>query len=370
MQEQEKSAPPTKPYLRIERLKKQFSNFWALKDISLEVFPGEFVCFLGPSGCGKTTLLRAIAGLDIQTSGRIFQADKEISNLPASQRDCGIVFQSYALFPNLTVAENVGYGLVSRRMPRVEIANRVTDLLRLVGLPDSGPKFPAQLSGGMQQRVALARALALSPGLLLLDEPLSALDARVRAYLRMEIRHLHKRLGVTTIMVTHDQEEALTMADRIVVMNQGVIEQVGTPLEVYREPNSAFVADFVGKTNLLPGIVVRPGLVRYGAMDLSCGLDIKPGPGSDVTLAIRPEDVVVRNVSANAENTFAVRVAEIEFLGSFCRVGLSMNGDKPALLADFSINTVRDLSIIEGMDILVGLPSERIRVFPGAPKQL
>jgi len=369
MQEQETPARP-KPYLRIERLKKQFGNFWALKDISLEIFPGEFVCFLGPSGCGKTTLLRAIAGLDIQTSGRIFQADKEISNLPASHRDFGIVFQSYALFPNLTVAENVGYGLVSRRMRRVEIATRVTDLLRLVGMPDSGPKFPAQLSGGMQQRVALARALALSPGLLLLDEPLSALDARVRAYLRMEIRHLHKRLGVTTIMVTHDQEEALTMADRIVVMNQGVIEQVGTPLEVYREPNSAFVADFVGKTNLLPGIVVRPGLVRYRTMDLSCSLDIKPGPGSDVTLAIRPEDVVVRNVDANAENTFAVRVAEIEFLGSFCRVGLSINGDKPALLADFSINTVRDLSITEGMDMLVGLPSERIRVFPGAPKQL
>jgi len=368
MQEKD-AANSSEPYLRIERLKKQFGNFWALKDISLKIFPGEFVCFLGPSGCGKTTLLRAIAGLDIQTSGRIFQADKEISNLPASQRDFGIVFQSYALFPNLTVAENVGYGLASRRMAKVEISTRVADLLRLVGLPDSGPKYPAQLSGGMQQRVALARALALSPGLLLLDEPLSALDARVRAYLRLEIRHLHKRLGVTTIMVTHDQEEALTMADRIVVMNQGVIEQVGTPLQVYREPTSAFVADFVGKTNLLPGIVVKPGLVRYGNMDLSCDVDIQPGPGSDVTLAIRPEDVVVRNVDANAINTFAVRVAEMEFLGSFCRVGLALNGDaKPALLADFSINTVRDLSITEGMQMLVGMPSERIRVFPGAPK--
>lgn len=369
MRMQEKDAqPPQQPYLRIEHLTKQFGNFWALKELSLEVFPGEFVCFLGPSGCGKTTLLRAIAGLETQTSGRIFQADREISNLPASQRDFGIVFQSYALFPNLTVADNVGYGLVSRRMAKVEIATRVADLLRLVGLPDSGPKYPAQLSGGMQQRVALARALALSPGLLLLDEPLSALDARVRAYLRQEIRHLHKRLGVTTIMVTHDQEEALTMADRIVVMNHGVIEQVGTPMEVYREPASAFVADFVGKTNLLAGIVVKPGLVRYGAMNLSCDIDIRPGPGSEVTLAIRPEDVVVRNVDANAENTFAVRVAEMEFLGSFCRVGLSIDGGKPALLADFSINTVRDLSISEGMDMLVGLPAERIRVFPGAPQ--
>ncbi len=244
------------PYLRIERLTKQFGAFAALKDISLEIFPGEFICFLGPSGCGKTTLLRAIAGLDIQTSGRIFQGDKEISTLPASRRDFGIVFQSYALFPNLTVAANVGYGLVSRGMARVEIRTRVDDLLRLVGLPEAGRKYPAQLSGGQQQRVAVARALALSPGLLLLDEPLSALDARVRAHLRSEIRRLHQRLEVTTIMVTHDQEEALTMADRIVVMNQGVIEQIGTPTEVYRKPASAFVADFVGTTNFLPGVVV------------------------------------------------------------------------------------------------------------------
>ena len=365
---QKTASAGTTPYLRIERLKKQFGAFWALKDVSLEILAGEFVCFLGPSGCGKTTLLRAIAGLDIQTSGRIFQADKEISNLPASQRDFGIVFQSYALFPNLTVAANVGYGLVSRKLPRVEIATRVTDLLRLVGMPDAGPKYPAQLSGGQQQRVALARALALSPGLLLLDEPLSALDARVRSYLRIEIRRLHQRLGVTTIMVTHDQEEALTMADRIVVMNHGVIEQVGTPMEVYRKPASAFVADFVGTTNFLPGVVVKPGLVRFGAIDLACGLDIQPGPGSDVTLAIRPEDVVVRNLAADAANTFPVRVAEIEFLGSFCRVGLKLNGsDKPALVADFSINTVRDLAIAEGQYIQIGLPAERIRVFPRAP---
>ena len=370
MQEKKPKADAP-PYLRIERLKKQFGNFSALKDISLDIFPGEFVCFLGPSGCGKTTLLRAIAGLDIQTSGRIFQADREISNLPASQRDFGIVFQSYALFPNLTVAANVGYGLVSRRLPKVEIATRVDELLKLVGLPDSGPKYPAQLSGGMQQRVALARALALSPGLLLLDEPLSALDARVRAYLRIEIRRLHERLGVTTIMVTHDQEEALTLADRIVVMNAGVIEQVGTPVEVYRKPASAFVADFVGTTNFLAGIVVKPGCVRFGSIDLACDLDIQPGPGQDVTLAIRPEDVVVRNVTADMPNTVRVRVAHIEFLGAFCRVDLAVNGDngKPALVADFSINVVRDLSITDGQELLIALPPERIRVFPAAPKQ-
>ena len=365
-----KSATGAAPasYLKIERLTKQFGSFTALKDISLEIFLGEFVCFLGPSGCGKTTLLRAIAGLDVQTSGRIFQGGKEISNLPASQRDFGIVFQSYALFPNLSVAANVGYGLVSHGLPKVEIKTRVNDLLRLVGLPDSGGKYPAQLSGGQQQRIAVARALALSPGLLLLDEPLSALDARVRAHLRVEVRRLHQRLGVTTIMVTHDQEEALTMADRIVVMNQGVIEQIGSPTEIYRKPASAFVADFVGTTNFLPGVVAGPGHVRFGEINLACDLDIRLGPGNDVTLAIRPEDVVIRNIGPSTPNTFTARVAEIEFLGSFCRVGLAVNGGDPSLVADFSINAVRDLAIAEGKSMPVALPPDRLRVFPRAPQ--
>ncbi len=360
------------PYLRIERLNKQFGAFTALKDISLEIPAGEFVCFLGPSGCGKTTLLRAIAGLDIQSSGRIFQAGKDISALPSSHRDFGIVFQSYALFPNLTVSANVGYGLVSRGLPKVEIETRVNELLQLVGLPDSGRKYPAQLSGGQQQRIALARALALSPGLLLLDEPLSALDARVRSHLRVEIRRLHQRLGVTTIMVTHDQEEALTMADRIVVMNHGVIEQVGTPTEVYRRPASAFVADFVGTTNFLTAVVAGPGHVRLGDINLACDLDVHFGPGNDVTLAIRPEDVVVRNIGPATPNTFDARIAEIEFLGSFCRVGLAINGElaggPPALVADFSINAVRDLAIAEGKIMPVALPPDRLRVFPRPPQ--
>jgi len=357
------------PYLRIERLVKQFGSFTALKDISLQIQPGEFVCFLGPSGCGKTTLLRAIAGLDIQTSGRIFQAGKEISTLPASKRDFGIVFQSYALFPNLTVEANVAYGLVSRGgVSKVEVKTRVADLLQLVGMPEAARKYPAQLSGGQQQRVALARALALSPGLLLLDEPLSALDARVRAHLRGEIRHLHQRLKITTIMVTHDQEEALTMADRIVVMNQGVIEQVGTPTEVYRKPSSAFVADFVGTTNFLPALVTGPATVRYAGIDLSCELDIRPGVGHDVTLAVRPEDIVVRGVTAGTPNSFTAHVADVEFLGSFCRVELKVSGGASNLLADFSINLVRDLAISEGMDLMLAMPPERLRVFPRAPQ--
>src|SRR3984885_9686917 len=225
-------------FLRIRKLEKRFGHFTALKDIELDVLQGEFVCFLGPSGCGKTTLLRAIAGLDPQTSGTIRQKGRDVSALPPAQRDFGIVVQSYALFPNLTVADNVGYGLVCRRQARGAVGKRVNELLALVGLPDSGPKYPAQLSGGQQQRVALARALATSPGLLLLDEPLSALDARVRLRLRHEIKALQRTLGVTTIMVTHDQEEALTMADRIVVMNQGAIDQVGTPQEIYRHPTT------------------------------------------------------------------------------------------------------------------------------------
>jgi iron(III) transport system ATP-binding protein len=356
----------TAPYLRIERLVKQFGAFTALKDVSLEIFPGEFVCFLGPSGCGKTTLLRAIAGLDIQTSGRIFQAGKEISTLPASKRDFGIVFQSYALFPNLTVAANVAYGLVSRGVARVEIQTRVADLLQLVGMPEAARKYPAQLSGGQQQRVALARALALSPGLLLLDEPLSALDARVRARLRSEIRELHQRLKVTTIMVTHDQEEALTMADRIVVMNQGVIEQVGTPSEVYRTPSSAFVADFVGTTNFLPAVVTGSRQVRYAGIELACELDVRPGVGHDVTLAVRPEDIAVRGVSASMPNTFAVRVADVEFLGAFCRAKLAVDGGEGPIVADFSINVMRDLAIDVGKDMLIALPSQWLRVFPRA----
>jgi len=356
------------PYLRIERVVKQFGAFTALRDISLEILPGEFVCFLGPSGCGKTTLLRAIAGLDIQTSGRIFQGGREISTLPASQRDFGIVFQSYALFPNLSVAANVAYGLVSRRVPKVEIQTRVVELLQLVGMPESARKYPAQLSGGQQQRVALARALALSPGLLLLDEPLSALDARVRAHLRSEIRQLHQRLKITTIMVTHDQEEALTMADRIVVMNQGVIEQVGTPTEVYRMPRSAFVADFVGTTNFLPAVVTGASQVRFAGLELACELDVRPGVGHDVTLAVRPEDIAVRGVAANMPNAFPVCVSDVEFLGSFCRVKLDVDGGEAPIVADFSINVVRDMSIVVGKDMLIALPPERLRVFPRAPK--
>jgi len=359
-------AAPLRPaFLRIRDLTKRFGDFTALDRISLDVHEGEFVCFVGPSGCGKTTLLRAIAGLDPQTSGHIEQAGRDVSVLPAAKRDFGIVFQSYALFPNLTAAKNVAYGLENSRLPRAQIQARVRELLELVGLPDQSEKYPAQLSGGQQQRVAVARALATSPGLLLLDEPLSALDAKVRVHLRHEIRQLQRRVGVTTIMVTHDQEEALTVADRIVVMNHGVIEQVGTPVEVYRRPATAFVADFIGVMNFMPAVAVRPGAARAGGLELACDID-GHSVGTGLTLAIRPEDIRVQSVTGNEENAVAVRIAAMEFLGSFFRVDLA--GDAlggVTLRADLAVDVVRRLDLAEGQTLSVVLPRKRLRVYPG-----
>ncbi len=343
-------------YLRISRLTKKFGAFTALDDISLEIVEGEFVCFLGPSGCGKTTLLRAIAGLDIQTTGRIEQNGRDISALPPTKRDFGIVFQSYALFPNLTAAKNVAYGLENARMSRVQIAKRVLELLDLMGLATHGNKYPAQLSGGQQQRVALARALATSPGLLLLDEPLSALDAKVRVHLRHEIKQLQRRLRVTTIMVTHDQEEALTMADRIVVMNLGAIEQVGTPLEIYREPASPFVA----------GTVVREGAVRLGRTELACDVE-GLAAGTEVTLAIRPEDIVVHDDGRSEPNGLTMRVDALAFLGSFFRADLVGDATAGVLLrADLPVDMIRRRGIAEKSKLSVTLPPDRIRIYPGS----
>ena len=306
------------PYLRIEHLTKMFGTFKAIEGISFEVFEGEFVCFLGPSGCGKTTLLRCIAGLDIQTSGRVIQAGEDISILPPTARDFGIVFQSYALFPNLTVYKNLAYGLENRRIKNDAVRKRVEELLKLVGLSGQEAKYPTQLSGGQQQRVALARALATWPGLLLLDEPLSALDAKVRVHLRHEVKQLQRQLGITTIMVTHDQEEALTMADRIVVMDQGIIGQVGTPVEVYRDPATPFVANFVGTMNFLPGRVLSSQRLRLGSIELECsnGLDSLERD-TVVTLCIRPEDLALKSAAHESLNSAEAKVEVLEFLGAF-----------------------------------------------------
>jgi len=360
-------AAPAPPYLAVRDLAKMFGNFVALRDISLGVAKGEFVCFLGPSGCGKTTLLRCIAGLESQTTGYIYQNGREISRAPPAKRDFGIVFQSYALFPNLTVAQNVGYGLRSKRLRGKAIAERVAEMLALVGMPEAGRKYPAQLSGGQQQRVALARALAIEPGLLLLDEPLSALDARVRVHLRHEIKALHRRLGITTVMVTHDQEEALTMADRIVVMNQGVIDQIGTPEQIYRAPTTPFVADFVGTMNALDGVVLAPGRVRVGDAELACDAAQSLASGTLVGVCLRPEDIRVRDLGENAPNRLAARIEEIDFLGAFCRATLTLAAVPGAkLTGDFSINLMRDYALAPGQPLAIVLPPDRLRVFAKA----
>jgi iron(III) transport system ATP-binding protein len=345
-------------FLDLRNIHKAFGAFVALHGINLGIRKGEFVCFLGPSGCGKTTLLRIIAGLEVQTGGEVFQGGRDISRLPPALRDYGIVFQSYALFPNLSVADNVSYGLVNRRTPRAEIRQKVSELLRLVGLPGSEARYPSQLSGGQQQRIALARALATSPGLLLLDEPLSALDALERVRLRQEIRGLQQKLGVTTIMVTHDQEEALSVADRIVVMNHGVIEQVGTPMEVYREPASPFVADFVGKVNAVSGRV-QGGTLQFGAFNMA-----HAGPDREVKVYLRPEDVLARPITDRDEHVFDATIEKIDFLGSFCHVQVTA----PALLAHrltvyLSLNFLAEQSLQAGSTLRLRLLPERIKVF-------
>ena len=349
-------------YLRLEGIRKNFGAFQALHDIQLSIAKGEFVCFLGPSGCGKTTLLRIIAGLETQTAGSIHQAGRDISVLPPAQRDYGIVFQSYALFPNLTVADNVAYGLVNRKQPRADIAKRVDELLKLVGLPGSGPKFPAQLSGGQQQRIALARALATKPGLLLLDEPLSALDALERVRLRQEIRSLQNQLGVTTVMVTHDQEEALSVADRIVVMNHGVIEQVGTPMQVYRDPATPFVADFVGKINVLPGRLHPGRVLQIGASRFECTLDADAA--RDVRVYLRPEDLLARPIAVGDANVFEATIEKIEFLGSSCHVSVrsAENGPQP-LTVYLSLNFIAEQSLAIGSRLPLRVMPERMRFF-------
>ena len=305
-------------YLEVKKLSKSFGLFEAIKNISINIHEGEFVCFLGPSGCGKTTLLRCIAGLETQSTGLVFQKNKDISNLPPSNRDFGIVFQSYALFPNLSVFSNIAYGLINNKWKREDIKKRVDELLDLVNLTEHIKKYPSQLSGGEQQRVALSRALATSPGLLLLDEPLSALDAKVRVFLRKQIRDLQRKLGVTTIMVTHDQEEAQTMADRIFVMNEGEIIQSGTPSEIYTKANSPFIASFIGSMNFIPATIDNSKKVKCNGVEINCNIE-NFKENDSIQLAVRPEEIYFQQENQD-DNVISAKIKEIEFLGSFQRV--------------------------------------------------
>ncbi|MBU6498077.1 MAG: ABC transporter ATP-binding protein [Rhodospirillales bacterium] len=293
--------------LSLDGLRREYGATVAVDRVDLEMQQGELVALLGPSGCGKTTTLRMVAGFVAPTSGRVVIGGRDVTAAPPYARDTGMVFQGYALFPHMSVAENVGFGLEMRRVPRAERGARIAEALRLVRLEGLAERRPAQLSGGQQQRVALARALVVNPAVFLLDEPLSNLDARLRAEVRVEIRALQQRLGLTTLFVTHDQEEALTMADRLVVMQGGRVRQTGTPEEVYERPADLFVAGFIGSCNILRGVVEAPGAFRAGAMALPCA---GGAPGERAALVVRPERIAI-----GPEGRLPGRIDLVTYLG-------------------------------------------------------
>ena len=318
------------PYLTLSNVSKQFGDTYAVQDFNLNVEKGEFVSFLGPSGCGKTTTLRMVAGFENPTDGTITLDGADITNKAPNQRNMGMIFQSYALFPNMTVAQNIGFGLRVRKTGSSEIQDRVKEMVSLVNLEKHVDKFPFQLSGGQQQRVALARALAIRPDVLLLDEPLSALDAKIRVNLRAQIREIQKRLGITAVFVTHDQEEALSISDRIVVMYDGNVEQVGTPFEIYNFPQTPFVANFVGSLNTAVAEVIDPakGLVSVDGVQLVSAAKMDGmQQGDKVRIAIRPERFSFASEVKKANVVDAV-IENITFLGSVVRVHILIGNSK------------------------------------------
>jgi putative spermidine/putrescine transport system ATP-binding protein len=311
-------------YLELHNISKTFGAAGAVADFDLGVERGEFVSFLGPSGCGKTTTLRMIAGFEVPTTGRILLDNKDITSKSPNQRNVGMVFQSYALFPNMTVGKNVGFGLKVRGQPRNDIDARVHEMLDLIKMTHLEKRYPYQLSGGQQQRVALARALAIRPQVLLLDEPLSALDAKIRLELRAEIRRIQRELQITTVYVTHDQEEALSISDRVVVMSAGHIEQVGQPFEIYNFPRTEFVAGFVGTLNQLRVTVVdaAAGRVSLGEQTFHAGGPLEAQDGATVVAMLRPEEL---HFGVNdGENQLHGRVETVTFLGALVRIQLAV----------------------------------------------
>lgn len=314
--------------LALEDIHKHFGSVVAVQNVNLEIPHGRFVCFLGPSGCGKTTLLRLIAGLERPTRGRIVLEEKDITEQPAHRRHFGMVFQSLALFPHLSVGDNIAYSLRVRKVDPSACRRRVEELLELVRMPDLADRHISQLSGGQRQRVAMARALAIEPRLFLLDEPLSALDAKLREDMQLELRMLHQRLGVTTILVTHDQREAMTMSDLIIVMGtDNQVHQMGSPLEIYRNPADTFVADFIGTSNLIKGTCSGSRQVTVSGNTLK--IEAMPegvSPGREVTLSVRPEDISVLPGAQKAENTLEGRVAFVRDVGSTVEIYLECNG--------------------------------------------
>jgi len=302
--------------LSLRGLEKRFGAHAAVHDLSLEVQDGEFMCLLGPSGCGKTTTLRMIGGFETPDGGDIRIDGRAVTALPPERRPTAMVFQRYNLWPHMSVAGNVAFGLRVRRLPKAQIEAKVAEVLALVGLPDAAAKYPHQLSGGQQQRIAVARALVLEPKILLLDEPFSNLDARLRVRMREEVKQLQRAIGITTVFVTHDQEEALTIADRIAVMREGVLEQVDTPQRLYTHPRTTFVADFIGTMNLIPARVERrAGLVTAGPWRLPLPAVTWPD-GAAGTLAVRPEDLAIEPAGTAA----AAHVRRVINLGHYLQV--------------------------------------------------
>jgi putative spermidine/putrescine transport system ATP-binding protein len=309
-------------YLELNNISKVFGKTTAVADFNLKVERGELVSFLGPSGCGKTTTLRMVAGFETPTEGRIIIDGMDVANKAPNQRNVGMVFQAYALFPNMTVANNIGFGLKIAKKSSEEIKKRVQEMLDLIHMSDFGSRYPWQLSGGQQQRVALARALAMSPRVLLLDEPLSALDAKIRVSLRAEIRSIQQKLGITAIYVTHDQEEALSISDRIVVMYDGRTEQIGTPFRIYNFPETAFVASFIGTLNSFNAEVtdLKNNILSIGNLNLTTAENLEGRQvGDKVMIAIRPERINFSSEQKKA-NLFDCTIENITFLGSIVRI--------------------------------------------------
>jgi len=349
-------------YLELRDLHRAFGSVVALKGIDVALEQGEFLSLLGPSGCGKTTALRLVAGFDRPDAGSILVDDKDVTRISPNKRDMGMVFQAYSLFPNMTAAQNVEFGLKIRRHKRQARHSRVPELLELVGLGDAGSRYPHQLSGGMQQRVALARALAIEPRVLLLDEPLSALDAKVRVQLREEIRRIQLELGITTLYVTHDQEEALSISDHVAVMYGGRIEQMGTPVEMYNTPATPFVAEFIGTMNRLEATVVDGGDGEVDHKGTRLRVEAARGlpRGERVLVLIRPESLELEPAESGPgpEGGLVGEVLTHTFLGSTTRV--KVIGAGVDLIAD--VPTSRIASVPVGMSVIARVPAEGVRL--------
>ena len=352
-----------KEAVNILGLSKSFGAATVLQNINFTVDEDEIVVLLGASGSGKTTILRIIAGLDLPDSGRVILHGKDVTQLPARQRGTGVIFQSYALFPKMNVEENIAYGLRIRHRKRREIKETVDRLIELVHLEDHRKKYPSQLSGGQQQRVAIARTLAYEPEVLLFDEPFGALDAQIRAMLRREIRALLKEIKVPSIFITHDQEEALELGDRIAVLNAGKLEQIGTPFEIYNNPLTEHVATFLGAANLIEGVIKDE---KFSHRDIWLELDnpSKLKDGDDVTLVFRPEDVFLRkpeNLTQHYHRLTGGAVEEVSFVGAFERVTVSLNlGEKKTIIVTRPKTETSAFPLVVGQNVMAGLVRYRI----------